>query len=169
MAFLVGIAACGSDDPAAACGAGDAAPDGLVLTVGAQSVPFANFTAGANNDCPDGAAPSGVVSLSVVGLAGTQPLTLCVPRPDLLSAGRSFPTEIQLIDLRAANGACTYNRVDGTITGNVVGAGVCEAGAHPDGFALTFDATLDLTETCADTMTRIVSATLRGTVAVAVE
>lgn len=174
---LVAAAAAGCSDDAA-CGPGAATADGVTLTVDGTEVRYQGFLGGRNNDC--NIAGSGVVSVTVAGtqVGDTSPLTLCLPRPDLLdgtpvalSHDRIPPAaddRAQLIDAGATLAAGCRARLDGTrpITATASFTGLCAAGADPAGFALTLSGTIPVEVICPDATTPT-TATLAGTVAIA--
>ena len=106
------LAAC-SDNSCGPMGAPDvglaASSDQVVLTYG-------HLSALAGNDCPDPAAPTGVVSQSITGMQtdGTGLITFCVPRPDQLMSGmRTLGTatsmaQVRIIDVMGAATNCNY-------------------------------------------------------------
>ncbi|HWO25346.1 MAG TPA: hypothetical protein VNO30_41685 [Kofleriaceae bacterium] len=170
-AAVIGAPGC-SDDP---CGPGGAPSTGLVASSDTVTLGYGNLSGLLGNDCPDPAAPAGVISLSIEGrqtddAAGL--ITLCVPRPDLLLDGdRTLGTtlssaDIRIIDLRGNASGCSFT-LDTTRppTGAAQATGVCDNGDSPAGFALSVDGALSLQRTCGGTMD-IVSVTLRGKVAV---
>jgi hypothetical protein len=171
LAGALGATGC-SDDT---CGPGGAPASGLVASSDMVSITYGNLSGLLGNDCPDPAAPAGVISLSVEGRQigdATKLITLCIPRPDLLMEGdRSIGTatstaDVRIIDLTGAADNCTYS-LDSTRppTGAVQATGVCQNGDSPDGFAISLDAALSLRRTCGGTMD-VISVTLRGRVAV---
>jgi hypothetical protein len=174
---LAGLAALGptgcSDD---ACGPGGAPSSGLVASSDLVAITYGNLSGLLGNDCPDPAAPAGVISLSIEGRQvddATGLVTLCVPRPDLLMMGdRTLGTtlsnaDLRIIDLRGNADGCMFT-IDTTRlpTGAAQATGVCENGDSPDGFALAIDGAVSLRRTCG-TAVDTVSVTLRGRVAVA--
>src|SRR5262245_28309449 len=81
---LAALAGCSDDD--ATCGPGNAAADGITVTIGAETVRYGAFTSSVNNDCT--IAGSGVISTTIQGMqvgAGSA-MSFCLPRPDLLGA-----------------------------------------------------------------------------------
>ena len=174
LAAAAALAGC-SDD--ATCGPGAAAADGLAVTIGGETVHVGGFTASANNDCS--IAGSGVISVSIHGtqVGAAAPLTLCLPRPDLIGAtpvplvpGRVPPLaddRAQVIDASATlAGGCTA-ALDPAMapTGTAQVAGYCGAGTDPAGFALTLTGTVPVQITC-PSGTTAGTAQLAGTVAV---
>jgi hypothetical protein len=154
-----------SDD---ACGPGSAPENGLVAGDVDNKLTFGSLTSSANNDCPDQAAPAGVVSLTISGVQsdGAGFITLCVPRPDLLSAGVTLGgTGVRIIDLMGDANSCMY-KIEATrpITGTAKATGVCDNGKS-GGYALTIDGHISLTKTCA-TSSETLAVNLVGTVAV---
>ena len=165
------VAAC-SDD-AGSCGPKGAAEFGLVATNGSDAtLTYGGLTSGANNDCPDQAAPAGVVSLTITGAqsGGTGIITFCIPRPDLLATtpGR-LGFDVKIIDLSGDQNSCTF-AINTTAVpgGNVTSDGLCDNGTNKAGYALAFDGNIVLARTCNGT-TDMVPAALSGTVAVAAQ
>jgi len=176
LAGATALAGCGDDD---SCGPGSAPAAGITLTVGGETVTYGGFTASENNDCTING--SGVISVSVHGsqTGGSQALTLCLPRPDLLGADAvplvpSRPTPMaddraMVIDSSAALAAgCTVQK-DTTMTpsGTARFVGYCDGGANAAGYALELTGTVPLVRTCGATVDNV-SGTLAGTVAVAI-
>ena len=168
-ALGLGAACCGGGET---CGPGAAAVDGLTLAGSGVNVAYTMLAASVNNDCPDPAAPSGVVSVTVTGTqVGTAfHVNLCIPRPDKLSAGPlALGTDVKIIDLGAdIGGGCTLAR-DATQmpTGTVTATGLCNNGKDAAGFALTFDAgVVPMKRTCG-AQVDVLNLALTGTVAVA--
>ncbi len=171
LGAALGIAGC-SDDT---CGPGGASPAGLAASGDAVTLTYGNLSGLLGNDCPDPAAPEGVISLSIEGRQTGDPLglvTLCIPRPDLLMEGdRSLGTimsaaDVRIVDLRGNADGCSYT-LDSTQppTGSARATGVCDNGDSPAGFALSLDGAVSLRRTCGTT-TDSVPVTLRGQVAV---
>lgn len=167
------LAAGCSDD--AECGPGTAPADGITATEGGETLTFGGLQSLQGNDCPDPAAPSGVISVAIAGdqIGGTGRITLCVPRPDQLNEGQRSvglalsDADIRIIDLKGTSGACAYT-LDNTVapTGTGGSTGVCDAAADPAGYALTLDAQVTVKRTCGDVMDTAVVA-LTGTASVA--
>jgi hypothetical protein len=168
-ALLVGGCSSGPAKPDAFCGPGGASTSGLVASGTGFTLTFGNLTAGANNDCPDPAAPAGVVSLTIFAhqTDGTGLVTLCVKRPDKLAGGLALDTDVEVVDANGTAGGCTFS-IDRTTppTGTASSTGECNGGTGQAGFALTVDGTMQLTRTCGATMDSV-AATFQGTVAVA--
>ena len=178
VALALASAGCGDDD--ATCGPGDAPASGLTLTVAGETVSFGSFTASENNDCTDFS--SGVISVSVHGTqaGGAQPLTLCLPRPDLLGAtpvavvpNRNPPMagdRVQLVDVSAglAGGCAVVLDAAAAPTVTATFTGYCDGGKDPAGYAVALSGDVTLTRTCNGT-TDTVTGTLGGQVAVTVQ
>jgi hypothetical protein len=161
---LATAAGCGDDS----CGPGDAPDTGLVASSSVVTLTYGNLTSGANNDCPDPMAPSGVVSLSIGGTQmGTSSLiTFCIPRPDQLTAGVPIGSGFRIIDFNGEADGCTFALATGSVaTGTASAKGLCDNGTHEAGYALTVNGNLVLRRTC-PTMTDMVPVALSGTVAV---
>ncbi len=166
---------CPGDDDS--CGPGGAPAAGITLTVGGETITYGEFTASVNNDCT--ISGSGVISVSVHGsqTGGSQALTLCLPRPDLLGVEPVLlvPSRVppladdraMVIDSSAALAAgCTVQKdVTMAPSGTARFVGYCDSGAHPSGYALELTGTVPLVRTCGATMDNVIG-TLAGTVAV---
>jgi hypothetical protein len=170
-AAAIGSTGCGDD----ACGTGGAPASGLVASATMFQLEYGDLSGLLGNDCPDPAAPAGVISLSIEGNEIGDPaglITLCVPRPDLLMEGdRALGTatsagDVRIIDLRGSANNCSFV-LDSSKppTGAAQATGVCKNGDSPDGFALVVDGTVWMRRTCVST-TDSVQLTLRGRVAV---
>jgi hypothetical protein len=171
-AAVIGAPGCDGDD---ACGPGGAPSSGLLAASDTATLSYGDLSGLLGNDCPDPAAPEGVISLSIEGRQKDDPIgliTLCVPRPDLLMSGDRtlgttlLPADIRIIDLRGNANNCSFT-LDSTRmpTGAAQATGVCDNGDSPDGFALSIDGALSMLRTCGGTMD-VVPVTLRGRVAV---
>ncbi|HLL22600.1 MAG TPA: hypothetical protein VK427_10730 [Kofleriaceae bacterium] len=152
---LVLVAAC-SDDDGGRCGPDGAPAAGLTATSSDVTLTYGNLSSLSGNDCPASDAPPGVISLSIEGtqVGGTGLVTFCIPRPDLLSAGRTLGTtssmgQLRVIDFSGQANNCTF-ALDSTMppTGTATGTGVCKNGTDPGGFALELAGTITLRRTC---------------------
>lgn len=167
LVALAGLASC--SDP---CGPGDAAANGLKVRSpdDSLSVSYSMITAGANNDCPDPAAPDGVISLTIAGTqeGAAAPIVFCVPRPDKLQDGElNFGTDFQVIDVMAQAGGCNYTLVRPVdATGSASTSGMCENGAGKTGFALKLVGAATLVKKCTGMPDANVQVSLSGTFAV---
>lgn len=166
---LLCFVAC-SDDGGGSCGTKGAAQFGLVATNGSDvSMTFGGLTSGANNDCPDPAAPAGVISLTITGAqsGGTGVVTFCIPRPDLLTTtpGR-LGFDVKIIDFKGDANSCTL-KIDSTAppSGNVTSDGLCNNGQDKAGYALAFEGHVVFTRMCNGTSDSV-PAQVTGTVAV---
>jgi hypothetical protein len=150
------LVACGGDD----CGDPAAFEFGLTVSSDQVNLVFGDLKAGANNDCPDPAAPAGVVSLTIAGsqMGGTGLFTMCVGRPDLLEtmALTLGSAQVHLVDVNAMDAMCSY-ALDSTQvpSGTVQGEHMCGNGIDPKGFGLVFNGHLGLRRTCAATIDSI--------------
>ncbi len=150
------------------CGPMGAFEFGLTASSDQVNLVFGDLVAGANNDCPDPAAPSGVVSLTISGTQMGQSglVTFCVPRPDQLSNTLPLGTGVKVIDLNAADASCTYALDSSQLpAGTVKGEGVCDNGTNAAGFALVVNGNIGLRRTCGVTVDSV-SVGLTGPVAV---
>jgi hypothetical protein len=171
LAISVVAAGC-SDDSSTTCGPGGAATDGLTAGNGSDvSLTFENLSASANNDCPDPAAPSGVISLTITGSQknGTGLVTFCVPRPDKLTTGNvQLGSDVKIVDLNGTSNSCMLTTNATTVPlGSVGSIGVCDNGTNHAGFALVFAGNVVLSRDCAGTVDNV-PVQLVGTVAVSV-
>ncbi len=168
--MLAMLASCSDGET---CGPAGAPATGLLVSSADVTLDFGGLSSLAGNDCPDPAAPEGVVSISLEGTQTGGPglITLCISRPDLLEGGRSLggatsTADVRVIDVRGTVDGCSYTADPATPpTGTATGAGVCENGTSASGFALTVDGALGLRRTCGATVDSI-AVTFRGTVAV---
>lgn len=170
-AAALGLAGCDGDT----CGPGDAPASGLAASGDQVALTYGGLTSLLGNDCPDPAAPEGVISLSIEGrqtggAAGL--ITLCIPRPDLLMEGdrtlglNLSSADVRIIDLTGAAGGCTFALDTAQPpTGAAQATGVCANGDAPDGFALSLDGAASLRRTCGATVDTV-AVTLGGRVAV---
>lgn len=159
------LASC--SDPA--CGPGSAAAVFTVSNGSDVMLTYGSLLSMANNDCPDPAAPSGVVSLTINGTqTGDTPLiTFCIPRPDnLAKASGQFGTDVKVVDFNGTANSCTLT-LDTLAppSGTVAADGMCKNGQDKAGYALGFNAHLVLDRSCAGT-NDMVPVTISGTVAV---
>jgi hypothetical protein len=157
---------CGDDS----CGPGNAAADGIAATLPDGKLTFTNLTAGPNNDCPDPAAPAGVISMTIQGTQanGSGRITLCIGRPDLLQTQPLTlgGTDVRIIDLKGDDAGCMYS-FDSTrpTTGTVKSSGLCDSGQSSAGFALIVDGAMGMSKDCTTSITQV-AATLAGKAAV---
>jgi hypothetical protein len=152
------------------CGPHGAPVDGLIASSDQVTLTYGHLVAGANNDCPDPMAPSGVISLTIMGAQtdGTGLVTMCIPRPDSLTDhSLAFGTEVKLIDLSGSDAMCTYT-IDSTRpeAGTVQSNHMCGNGTNKAGFELIMNGALSLSRTCGGVKDTN-AVTLRGSVAVA--
>lgn len=154
----------------------DCGPSGAATTfpipVSNATLTYGGFTAGANNDCPDPMAPSGVVSMTIQAMQtdGAGLLTLCIPRPDQLKSQQPFGSAVKIVDLTGsdANG-CTYTFASGIpVAGGAKATGICDNGTNSAGFALVMDGAASLSFMCT-TMSGTIPIGLKGVVAVAAQ
>jgi hypothetical protein len=169
LATATAAAGCGDDS----CGPGGAPAVGLVASGSAVTLTYGQLTGSLNNDCPDAAAPAGVVSLSIEGAQsdGQGRITLCVGRPDLLAKqpltlGNTASAQVRVVDFAGTANNCAF-AIDatGAPSGTASSSGMCGNGSDAAGFALVLDGSLPLTRTCGTTVDSL-SVTLRGRVAV---
>lgn len=171
VAIAIGLASpagagCSTEED---CGPGGAPAGDLVVAAEGLTLRYQDLRARANNDCPDPAAPAGVISLtlSVASMAVGAPfITFCVPRPDLLDGARALGTEVQVIDVFGSDASCSYRQLRGSSpSGTVTASGVCSAGRDAAGFALDFAGEVTIERTCGAVKDSL-RATLTGKLAV---
>ncbi|HEY4240234.1 MAG TPA: hypothetical protein VGM88_10475 [Kofleriaceae bacterium] len=179
--LLISLAAAGCGDDGGSCGSGGIVDTGLTAGNGDFMLVFDDFTSGQNNDCPDADAPAGVISLTVGGQEtdghGSGIITLCIPRPDLLTTQAQSLDEqasganVHLIDLNGTDAAGCVYAIDGSRvpTGTVTASGLCENGSNASGYGLSVQGALSLTQTCNGGSPTTVSVTLAGSAAVAAQ
>jgi hypothetical protein len=104
--------------PDAFCGLGTASAP-IELAAGSATIDYVDIRSGANNDCPDPMAPTGVISMTIERI--TPPLfTMCIPRPDKLAAGSlMIGSDAHLVDAQGSAGSCSYMFDHTTATGTV--------------------------------------------------
>ncbi len=180
-AVAVALAGCPGDD--AVCGAGDAPSAGVTVVGDGTTLSFGDFRIAPGGDCPAPNPPAGVVSQTMFGSQltpdGAAVITLCLPRPDLIADGTTFALlpdtqpagaddRVHVIDLQGAleNGCRWTQLLDPPPTGTASFEGFCAQGTDPAGFAITFDGTVTVTETCAGAPPRELEVSLDGRVAV---
>ena len=161
---------CGDD-----CGPQGAPDTGLLASANGVVITYGHLRSGANNDCPDPAAPMGVISLTLEGeqTDGTGNLTLCIPRIDVLNNGTaplgtstSMPPTVRIVDLGGTSNNCTFTFNSGAPpTGSAEARGVCANGTSHAGFMLQLDGAASLNRNCSGAMDQV-EVTLRGKVAV---
>ena len=174
VAIAAALAGCGDGE---SCGAGTASKTGLTATGDNVALTWGTLTSGLNNDCPDSAAPAGVVSVTIFGFqsGGAGSITLCVSRPDLLADGSqtlghdAATAQVRIVDLNGDADICTYTIDRSTpVTGTATASGLCDNGSDPAGFAITLDGTLSFTRTCGTTIDSV-QVMLRGSNAVSTQ
>ena len=163
---IASLAGCSGDD----CGTQGAFEFGLTVSSDQVSLVYGDLVAGANNDCPDAAAPAGVVSLTIMGtqMGGTGLFTLCVGRPDLLATAPQTlgSAQIHLVDVNGSDASCSYSLDLGHVpSGTVQAQHMCDNGTNKAGFGLVFDGHLGLHRTCGATIDAV-DVGIAGTVAV---
>ena len=155
----ISLAACSSDG--SSCGPDDAPTGPIHATAASVTLDYENLSSLSGNDCPDPAAPQGVISLSIEGMqmggAGGR-LTFCIPRPDLLDKGRALGStagmgEARVIDFSGMAGGCSF-AYDSTMppTGTMTATGICKNGTAKEGFALDISGMVTLRRTCGATI-----------------
>ena len=150
------LAGCPSDDET--CGPNGAPAAGIVASDVDVTITYGNLEAGINNDCPDSAAPEGVISVSIHGTQVDGPglITLCISRPDLIAQqeqalGADVPgSPVRVVDVTGTVDSCSYELDPARIpTGKATTSGLCGVnGADPAGFALSLDGAVGLVRTC---------------------
>ena len=153
---LLLLAACPSEDD---CGPGDAPAEIAATGLGVE-LTFGGMISGANNDCPIDGTPDGVVSMSIQGTQVGNSIgffTLCVPRPDQLTAGEDLGIDdpasdeppVRIVDISGSDLGCSYNYDNTPPTGTARAEGLCDtSGLGEGGFALVLDGQVTLSRDC---------------------
>lgn len=152
LALVTQLSGCGED---AVCGADDGAQDFAISTVGSEQVRWEDWRSSPNNDCGEAGGPTSL-TLEASQVGTNRGLTLCLPRPDKLSASAEDvldESRVRIIDIFAdvaGAGDClaSINRAM-PATGSIAFPGVCDDGLHPDGYSLDMDFAVPVTVTCA--------------------
>lgn len=142
--------ACGDD---AVCGSSEEAQATIVGALGAENISWENWRSSPNNDCGETGGP---ISLTVEAdqVMTNRGFTLCLPRPDRLSAQAvdvSDMTLIRVIDVFAdVDGVDCLASLDRSMaaSGTLAFPGICDDGLNVDGYDIVFDLQLPLTITC---------------------
>ena len=175
---LVAVVAAATGCSDNSCGPGGAPDSGIIASSDMVTLTYGHLAGSLNNDCPAADAPSGVVSMTIIGhqadsvLSNTTGLlTLCIARPDLLAKqaqglGVDAGAPVQVVDLSGDANSCSF-AIDKTqpATGNATSSGLCGNGSDAAGFAIELDGSLTLTRTCGATSDSL-QVTLHGKVAV---
>ena len=163
------LVACGDD----VCGPGTATEFGLVASSAEVTLVFGALVSGQNNDCPDAAAPSGVISLTLQGMQQGGPglITFCVSRPDVLAKEQTPLNSVnaRIIDLNGEADGCSY-AYDSTrpVAGTFEASGLCDNGANKAGYAIGVDGNVSMTRMC-PTMSDTLAVAFNGKAAVSAD
>jgi hypothetical protein len=152
--LIISAALLGCSSPAPErCGPGSDATEFGLATGSAAAASYGDLVAMQNNDCPDPSAPSGIVSLTLLGTeqGGGGIVNLCIPRPDLLAHGEeplgSGAARVELTDLTGSSNSCSFSLdTSQPITGTVTADGLCGEGSA--GFSLTVSGSLTVSRHC---------------------
>src|SRR5882724_7755419 len=131
------------------CRPGGAPDSGLIASSDMVTLTYGQLAGSLNNDCPAADAPSGVISMTIIGHQAnsvlsnsTGVLTLCVARPDLLAKqaqalGVVAGVPVRVVDLLGDANSCSF-ALDQTqpATGNATSSGLCGNGSDAAGFAI---------------------------------
>lgn len=148
-------AGCG-DDPV--CGPDPLLPaDGIVASIGGETITYGSFISSPNNDCtPPDREPTSI-TLDGRQLDPTPAMTLfmtfCLPRPDVIDAAPVTVGDedtLQVIDVFAELSDGCLVLLDRTqpVSGEANFEGYCEAGLEPGGYALSLTASIPVTRMC---------------------
>ena len=169
-AVALAAAGCGDDGDPGTCGPGDAPADGIMLSGAEHTVAYGSFSASHNGDCGSRELS---LTISATQVGGTGLLTLCVPRPDLITGPATIGADLDqaaavwVIDVQGESTGCAV-RNDGAgpaPQGSATFEGLCDQGKSPAGFALQVAAQIAVTITCGDAVDQA-SLQLSGRVAV---
>jgi hypothetical protein len=166
--LLLCLCACSGGGDKVCTAPPDAGVDGILVTVGADSLPYGSFKWGANNDCPQ--AGSSVVSVTIIGEqvggGGSFGMGFCLPRPDLIDAqavSLADDTKLRFESLTGEVGGCVIAKA-GTPSGTATFEGFCsEAGAS---YNVRLDGQVAGTSQCGSGPTTPVTLVLSGTAVV---
>jgi hypothetical protein len=146
LATLLG----GCGDPV--CGPADDALPAVTATMGSSEVTWDQWRSSPNNDCGE---PDGPISLTLEAQqdGSSFALTLCLPRPDKLSASPvdiNEATRVQIIDIFAEVGDGCMASLDRSraATGTIGFPGLCGDGDGPDGYGLDLRFSAPMTIAC---------------------
>lgn len=131
--------------------------DGIVASVGGETVTYGSFISSPNNDCTppdrrptsitiDGRQVDPVPSMSLI-------MTFCLPRPDVIDSAPvtvdDFDT-LQVIDVfgELSDGCLVLFDRTQPVTGQANFEGYCDEGLSPGGYALSLSATIPVTRMC---------------------
>ncbi len=148
--LLAPLASCGDD---AVCGIDVESQSLIIGVLGTEDIEWNNWRSSPNNDCGEMGGP---VSLTVEADQNTttRGLTLCLPRPDKLSAMPVDVTDASLVrvidifaDVAGANCLASLDRTAAP-SGTLAFPGICDDGQHTDGYNIVFDISVPMTITC---------------------
>lgn len=161
-------AAIGCEDEV--CGPSEGSAQSITTAIGDASITYGEWRSSPNNDCGE---PGGPVSLTLDAQqeGASFALTLCLPRPDKLSASPvdiADSTRVQIIDVFADVGADCIASFDRTrpADGTIAFPGICGDGDGPEGYSLQLDARIPMSIACEGLDPEIVSMDLSGLIAV---
>jgi hypothetical protein len=148
MASSVFIAGC--DDEV--CGPSEDSATTLSAPIGDASVVWTDWRSSPNNDCGETGGPVSL-TLDAQQEGSNFALTLCLPRPDKLSASPidiALATRVQVIDIFADITATCVASLDRSAapTGTIAFPGICGDGDGPEGFSLELDFSVPMIVMC---------------------
>jgi hypothetical protein len=148
---LLCLVACGDDE----CLPGPIADSQATITTSLDTATpsWNNWRSSPNNDCGETGGPiSLTVEADQVGIP-ERAITLCLPRPDKLSATPVDITDtsrVRIIDIFAEPAPDCLASLDRSTpaTGTVAFPGICGDGDGPEGYSIDFDISVPMTITC---------------------
>ncbi len=148
-ASLVFISACDDDE---VCGPSEGSATTISAPIGDTSVVWTDWRSSPNNDCGETGGPVSL-TLDAQQENGNFALTLCLPRPDKLSASPidiGLASRVQIIDIFADVGANCVASLDRTAapSGTIAFPGICGDGDGAEGYSLDLDVTVPMTVMC---------------------
>lgn len=147
---LTSLLSVGCDDEV--CGPIEGSQATLSASIGDASVTWTDWRSSPNNDCGETGGPVSL-TLDAQQEGSNFALTLCLPRPDKLSASPvdiKLATRVQIVDIFAQVDADCVASLDRSTspTGTIAFPGICGDGDGEEGYSLKLDASVPMTITC---------------------
>lgn len=146
---------CGEDP---ICGPDPLLPaEGIVASIGGETVTYGSFTSSPNNDCtpPDRQPTSVTLDGRQVEPTPSMPLiiTFCLPRPDVIDSAPVTVGDVdtlQMIDIfgELSDGCLILLDRTQPVSGEANFEGYCDGGLEPGGYGLSLSASIPVTRMC---------------------
>lgn len=148
--MLSAVTVSGCDDEV--CGASADSLASIATNLGDSEIIYGDWRSSPNNDCGETGGPVSL-TLDAQQEGANFALTLCLPRPDKLSATPVTVTEttrIRIVDIFADVGEGCIASLDRTreASGTIAFPGLCGDGDGPDGYSLDLEFTAPMTIAC---------------------